>query len=170
MYRLAYRNIGGHDTLVVNHSVAVASAVKGKKTTRAAIRWYELRGTGGTFSVFQQGTFAPDDAHRWMGSMAMDKVGNIAVGYSKSSSSMNPAIFYTGRAPTDAAGTLQTEAQLKLGTGSQTANLSRWGDYSSLSLDPVDDCTMWYTTEYLAANGTFNWHTAINSFKFPNCN
>ena len=178
MYRLAYRNIPDHatpdqvgpDTLVVNHSVAVSTAVKGRKTTRAAIRWYELRGTGGTFSVFQQGTFAPDDAHRWMGSMAMDKVGNIAVGYSKSSSAMKPAIFYTGRAPTDALGTLQTEAQLKQGNGSQLANLSRWGDYSSLSVDPVDDCTMWYTTEYLAANGTFNWNTAINSFKFGTCN
>jgi hypothetical protein len=105
-----------------------------------------------------------------MGSLAMDKAGNIAVGYSKSSSSMNPAIFYTGRAPGDALGTMQAEAQLKQGTGSQLSNLSRWGDYSSLSLDPGDDCTMWYTTEYIAANGTFNWHTAINSFKFPTCN
>ena len=170
MYRLAYRNSGGHDTLVVNHSVAVATTVKGKKTTRAAIRWYELRGTGGSFSVFQQGTFTPDADHRWMGSIAMDKVGNIAVGYSKSSSSMNPSVFYTGRAPTDSLGTMQAEAQLKQGTGSQTASLSRWGDYSSLSVDPVDDCTMWYTTEYLAANGTFNWHTSINSFKFQSCN
>ena len=170
MYRLAYRNIGGHDTLLVNHSVAVASTGRGKKTSHAAVRWYELRGTGGSFSVYQQGTFAPDANHRWMGSIAMDKVGNIAVGYSKSSATMNPAIFYTGRAPGDALGTMQAEAQLKQGTGSQLSNLSRWGDYSSLSLDPGDDCTMWYTTEYLAANGTFNWHTAINSFKFPTCN
>jgi hypothetical protein len=169
MYRLAYRNIGGHDTLLVNHSVAVASTARGKKTSSAAVRWYELRGTGGTFSVYQQGTFAPDTTSRWMGSIAMDKVGNIAVGYSKSSSTMNPAIFFTGRAPTDALGTMQAEAQLKQGTGSQLANLSRWGDYSSLSLDS-DDCTMWYTTEYIAANGTFNWHTSINSIKFPTCN
>ena len=170
MYRLAYRNIGGHDTLLVNHSVAVASSGKGKRTSAAAVRWYELRGTGGTFSLYQQGTFAPDASHRWMGSIAMDKIGNIAMGYSKSSSTMNPAIFYTGRAPGDTLGTMQAEAQLKQGTGSQLANLSRWGDYSSLSVDPVDDCTMWYTTEYIAANGTFNWHTAINSFKFPTCN
>ncbi len=170
MYRLAYRNIGGHDTLLVNHSVAVASSGKGKPPSQAAVRWYELRGTGGNFSVYQQGTFAPDASHRWMGSIAMDKVGNIGLGYSRSSSTLNPSIFFTGRAPGDALGTMQAEAQLKLGTGSQSTGLSRWGDYSSLSIDPVDDCTMWYTTEYIAANGTFNWHTAINSIKFATCN
>ncbi len=171
MYRLAYRNIGGHDTLLVNHSVAVVTlSTRNRKSTIAAVRWYELRGTSGNFSVYQQGTFAPDSNHRWMGSIAMDKVGNIALGYSKSSNAMNPAIFYTGRAPGDALGTMQAEAQLKQGAGSQTTGLSRWGDYSSLSVDPVDDCTMWYTTEYIAANGTFNWHTAINSIKFPTCN
>jgi hypothetical protein len=82
---------------------------------------------------------------------------------------MHPSIFYTGRVPSDPLGTMQAEAQLTLGGGSQLSNLSRWGDYSSFSVDPVDDCTMWYTTEYLASNGTFNWHTAINHIKFPTC-
>jgi len=91
------------------------------------------------------------------------------VGYSVSSSSINPAIRFTGRAPTDPLGTLGTEINIKTGAGSQNGNLSRWGDYSSLSVDPVDDCTLWYTTEYLKATGSFNWSTEIANFKFSTC-
>ena len=104
-----------------------------------------------------------------MGSIAMDKVGNIALGYSASSSSVFPSVRYTGRLPSDALGTMQTENTIQAGGGSQTGGLSRWGDYSSMSVDPVDDCTFWYTTEYLKANGSFNWSTGIVSFKFPGC-
>jgi hypothetical protein len=104
-----------------------------------------------------------------MGSIAMDKVGDIAVGYSESSTSLFPGIYYTGRAPTDALGTLQAESTIKAGTGSQTRSLNRWGDYSSMSVDPVDDCTFYYTNEYIKSNGTFNWSTQIASFKFPGC-
>jgi hypothetical protein len=159
MYRLAYRNFTTHESLVVNHAVGSPSA----------IRWYEVRSPNGTPVVFQQGTFRPDSKYRWMGSIAMDKVGNIAVGYSVSSSSIHPALRYTGRVPTDALGTLEAEATIINGTGSQLTNLNRWGDYSSMSVDPVDDCTFWYTNEYLRANGTFNWSTRIASFKFPSC-
>jgi len=160
MYRLAYRNLGDHESLVVNHSVAAGSSV--------AVRWYEVRSPA-TPTLYQQGTYAPDSNFRWMGSMAMDHVGNIALGYSVSSSSMNPAIRYTGRVPSDPLGTLEGETSIIEGTGSQTAGLSRWGDYSGMSVDPVDDCTFWYTTEYLKTDGTFNWSTRIASFKFPSC-
>ncbi len=169
MYRLAYRNFGTHDTLVVNHSVSVGAS---KRKTVAGIRWYELRSAtpgSGSFTVFQQGTFSPDNTFRWMGSAAMDKVGDIAVGYSASSSSVFPSIRYSGRVPTDALGTLEAENILQAGGGSQLPNLNRWGDYSALSVDPSDDCTFFYTTEYLKASGDFNWSTQIGSFKFPGC-
>jgi hypothetical protein len=161
MYRLAYRNFVDHEALVVNHSVTAGANV--------GVRWYELRSPNATPTVFQQGTYAPDASYRWMGSIAMDKVGNFALGYSVSSSNMNPAIRFTGRAPGDSLGTMQAENTILEGIGSQLRTLSRWGDYTSMSVDPVDDCTFWYTNEYLKADGTFNWSTRIDSFKFPSC-
>ena len=88
---------------------------------------------------------------------------------SASSSSVFPSIRSTGRTPADPLGTLQAESSIIAGAGSQLPNLSRWGDYSSMSVDPVDDCTFWYTNEYLKASGTFNWSTRTASFKFPGC-
>src|SRR5262249_27006172 len=134
----------------------------------SGVRWYELRDPAGTPTVFQQGTFAPDASDRWMSSIAMDSAGDIAVGYSVSSSALHPAIRYTGRVPSDPAGTRQTETSIFEGTGSQT-HLNRWGDYTSMSIDPIDDCTFWYANQYLAANGSFNWHTRLASFTFPSC-
>jgi hypothetical protein len=160
MNRLAYRVLSGHDALVANHTVSVSGI--------NAVRWYELRPSGNSLTVFQQGTFSPDSTHRWMASIAMDKAGDIAMGYSASSGSINPAIRFTGRVPGDPAGSMQTEATIINGTGSQN-QYSRWGDYSSIQADPVDDCTFWYTTEYLAADGSFNWHTRIASFKYSTC-
>src|SRR5260370_14902381 len=104
-----------------------------------------------------------------MGSIAMDSAGDIAAGYSVSSSAMNPAIRYAGRVPGDPLNTLQTETSIIEGTGSQLPTLNRWGDYSGMSVDPVDDCTFWYTNEYLQTNGTFNWSTRVPTFKFPSC-
>ncbi|MBZ5522515.1 MAG: hypothetical protein LAP21_09775, partial [Acidobacteriia bacterium] len=161
MYRLAYRNFGDHEALVVNHSITSG--------TSTGVRWYEVRSPGTTPTLFQQGTFAPDASFRWMGSTAMDSAGNMAVGYSVSSSSLNPGIRFTARAPGDPLGTMGSELTITNGTGSQLANLNRWGDYSNISVDPVDDCTFWYTTEYLKANGTFNWSTRIANFKFAGC-
>jgi hypothetical protein len=161
MYRLAYRNFGDHEALVVNHSVAAGSGV--------GVRWYEIRSPGSSPSVYQQGTFAPDSTYRWMGSIAMDQSGDIALGYSVSGTTIKPGIRYTGRAPTDPLNTLQSETLALDGTGSQLVNLNRWGDYSSMSLDPADDCTFWYTNEFLISDGTFNWSTRIISFKFPSC-
>ncbi len=164
MYRLQYRNFGDHQTLVLNHTVDV------NNTDRAGIRWYELRNAGSGWSIFQQGTFSPDATQRWMGSMAMDGKGNIAVGYSASSSTTYPAIRYTGRLAGDPLGQLpQGEGTLINGTGAQTHSASRWGDYSSLSLDPVDDCTFWYANEYIQTTGSSSWRTRIGSFQLPGC-
>jgi hypothetical protein len=166
MYRLAYRNFGTFENLIVNHSVKVGT---NRKNPYTGVRWYELRNPNGAVSVFQQGTFAPDTNFRWMGSAAMDKVGNIAVGYSISSGTVRPGIRFAARSPLDPLGTLGSETTIQSGIGSQLANLERWGDYSTLSVDPIDDCTMWYTTEYLKTNGTFNWNTRIASFKLQGC-
>src|SRR2546429_249730 len=163
MYRLAYRNFGDHEALVVNHSVTAGSSV--------GVRWYEIRTPGTTPTIFQQGTYAPDSNYRWMGSIAMDQAGNMGLGFSLSGGALNPQIHYTGRLATSPAGVMdQGEGTIINGTGSQTAsNLSRWGDYSSMTVDPSDDCTFWYTTEYIPSNGAFNWRTRIGPFKFGTC-
>jgi hypothetical protein len=167
MLRLAYRNFGDHESLVVNHSVKVGTT---RKSPYTGVRWYEVRNPGATPVVYQQSTFSPDTSYRWMGSVAMDKMGDMALGYSVSSSALHPAIRYTGRLATDALSTMQSENSIIEGLGSQSGNnLSRWGDYSAMTVDPVDDCTFWYTTEYLKSTGSFNWNTRIASFKFPTC-
>jgi hypothetical protein len=172
MYRLAYRQFASYGAMVTNHTVAVG---KQARTGQTGVRWYELRvNAAGTPSLFQQGTFTNgtgtgDGLYRWMGSAAMDKNGNIGLGYSVSSSGMRPSVRFTGRAATDPAGTMGAETSLQAGVGSQTTGLSRWGDYSSLSVDPDDDCTLWFTTEYLKTSGTFNWSTRVGSFKLNNC-
>jgi len=160
MYRLAYRNFGDHEAIIASHSITSG--------TSAAIRWYEIR-TPLTPTIFQQGTFAPDASFRWMSSAAQDGAGNIAVGYSVSSGTINPGIRFTARSPGDPLGSMGAEQTILNGTGSQLANLNRWGDYSSISVDPVDDCTMWYVNEYEKTSGTFNWSTRIANFKFTGC-
>jgi hypothetical protein len=166
-YRLSYRNFGDHETLLVNHAVAANGG--------SGIRWYELRNAAGktvsnaTPVVFQQGTFAPDSSYRWMGSAAMDKNGGIAIGYNISSSSMKPSIRYAYRSSTDPTGQLSGETPILTGSGAQTSSLTRWGDYSTISVDPNDGCTMVFTTEYIPTNGSFNWATYIYSFRLSNC-
>lgn len=169
MYRLQYRNFGGYQTLVVNHSVDVTNA---GGQGQAGIRWYELRDDGTGWMIHQQGTYAPDSNHRWMGSVAMDRMGNIALGYSVSSSSVFPSVRYAGRLAGDPPGIFaQAEQELVSSTFSQEGT-ARWGDYSSMTLDPTDDCTFWYTQQYAAAPNEFswgNWTTRIGSFKYPTC-
>jgi hypothetical protein len=171
MYRLAYRNFAdGHQSLVATHSVNPNGSSKSPKSQASALRWYELRINGGTPSVYQQSTFNPDSTFRWMGSIAQDKQGNMALGYSASSGTIHPAVRYTGRLAGDTLNTMQTEASIVEGGGSQTgSNLARWGDYSTMTVDPSDDCTFWYSTEYIQSNGAFNWSTRIGSFKFAGC-
>jgi len=168
MYRLSYRNLGTREALVINHSVATSGV--------SAIRWYELaNATGQTMNtatpvVRQQGTFSPSTDHRWMGSAAIDKTGGIAVGYNISNATtIKPSIRYAYRAPADPLGTMGNETSILVGTGVQTATLSRWGDYSTISVDPVDGCTMVFTSQYQPVNGNFNWSTYIYTFKLSTC-
>jgi hypothetical protein len=168
MHRLTYRNFSNvnpaHESLMVNHSVIVGTGTN----SRTAVRWYELRSPGTTPTVYQQGTYSPDTTNRWMASIAMDSIGDMAMGYSVSTSTIFPSIRYTGRAVTDPLNTMETEATLFTGTAVQT-NGGRWGDYTSMSVGPADDCTMWYTGQYMGATGPLNWATRIYSFKFPAC-
>ncbi len=159
MFRLAYRNFGDHESVVGNYTVSAGGV--------AAVRWFELRNvTAGPVTVYQQSTYQPDTTWRWMGSAAMDGQGNLAIGFSASSSTINPQIRYAARLATDPVNTLaQGEAHLFDGTGSQSGTSNRWGDYSALSVDPVDDSTFWYTNEYYSTTGSFNWRTRIGSFK-----
>jgi len=161
MYRLAYRQIGGHSSAVVSHTVSNAG--------KTGIRWYEIRDLEKPGPlVFQQGTFSPDSTFRWMASGAMDKKGNLLIGYSVSSKSVSPSVGFTGRLAADHPGVMQSEVIVQKGAGVQTEP-DRWGDYASLSVDPVDDCTMFFATQYQAQKGRFNWHTSIVRLKFPDC-
>ncbi len=160
MFRAAYRNFGDHESMVGNWSVSATSGAAG-------IRWFELRGlTNGPISTFQESTFSPDSTWRWMGSIAMDNQGNMALGYSASSSSLFPQVRVTGRMATDPINTMTLgETHLVDGAGAQTDTSNRWGDYSDMTVDPVDDQTFWYTQEYYDSTSSFNWRTRIGNFK-----
>ena len=166
MYRVAYRNFGSYQSMLIAHSVDTGSS-----SGNTGIRWYELQNSGNGFVLSQQGTYAPDSSYRWMPSIAQDQNGDIAMGYSVSGSNMSPTIRYTGRVPGDNAGTMEGENDIlssaNVSSGSQTG-YARWGDYSSMALDPNDDCTFWYTTEYQPKDGNA-WSTRIASFAFPGC-
>jgi uncharacterized repeat protein (TIGR01451 family) len=164
MFRAAYRNFGGNESLVSNFTVNSSGV--------AGIRWFELDHlTSGTPAVVQESTHQPDTTWRWMGSIAEDHNHDIALGYSASAANISPQIRAAGRLAGDPASTLgQTEGVLLGFTGSQTDTGHRWGDYSDMTVDPVDDCTFWYTQEYYQAPvGQFNWRTRIFDFKFPSC-
>jgi hypothetical protein len=163
MFRLAYRNFGDHETLVANHTVA-GGALGG-------VRWYEIRNPASAIKVYQEGTIVDPTVDYWLGSVAMDKVGNLSAGFSASGKELAPSIYAAGRAPQDALGTLSGPLVLAGGLGVQTRSYRRWGDYSSMAIDPTDDCTFWYTNEYypVAGNFSFAWSTRIASFKFDSC-
>jgi hypothetical protein len=179
-WRLAYRKFEGegknYESLVTAQSVEALPGVAG-------MRWYEIRRHGGTYSVYQQGTFAPNDGvHRWMGSIAQDKKGNMALGYSVvNGTDVFPGIRYTGRLAGDPLGEMTLgEGVIINGTGVQTTTNSRWGDYTSMNVD-TDNCTFWYVNEYYEVSGvppdpppvppatTAPWQTRIGSFKLPGC-
>jgi hypothetical protein len=167
MYRAAYRHFGDHEALVVTHTVS--RIIKNKQAVGAALRWYEIRGLSTAPSIYQQASYAPNTSWRWMASIGMDFAGDIGMGYSLSGPGIHPRIAYTGRKPGDPNGTMESERIIMAGQGSQRGS-RRWGDYSALSIDPIDDCTFWYTTEYIPETGNrANWQTRIASFKFPSC-
>ncbi len=170
MYRAAYRNFGGSESIVVNQTVRVSPI---GQPYRGGVRVYELRKTAGAFAVREQATIGSLDKSRWLGSAAQDYQGNLAVGYSTSSETEKPAIVYSGKLATEPAGVFRDEIALIKGTGVQTAFGSRWGDYSQMSVDPADDCTFWLTNEYFSAasqtQNPFGWLTRIGKFKFTEC-
>jgi type IX secretion system substrate protein len=155
MYPLKYRNFGSHESMTINHTVKVGS--------RAGVRWYELRKDDGQtqWYIFQEGTYAPEDTlSRWMGSIAMNANGDIALGYSVTGENVFPSVRYTGRSSTSPSGEMDVdEITIIGGSGSQSGS-ARWGDYSYMSVDPVDDTTFWFTQEYIVSS----WETRIAAF------
>jgi hypothetical protein len=176
MGRVQYRRTGIAESLWVVHGAVTASSTVG-------MLWAQINVTGGSISAspVQQQLYAPDTTlYRWMGGLAVDNQGNMSLGYSTSNgvSPNFPSIAYSGRLATDPPNTLpQSEVQLVAGAASQTHNCdgepcSRWGEYTSMSMDPEDDCTFWYTNQYYSttANGSSgNWQIRIGSFRFPSC-
>jgi hypothetical protein len=164
MMQAQYKKVGSAESLWVNHTVRNSGRGNG-------IQWSQINLTGGTIAAapVQTQIYSPDTTvDRWMGSLAVDGQGNMALGYSTGNSTSFPSLKYAGRLVGDTANTLpQTEATLFAGAGSQLS-YTRWGDYSAMSVDPTDDCTFWYTNEYYAATGT-NWRTRVGAFKFPSC-
>jgi hypothetical protein len=164
-WRLAYRLFDHYESMVTNQSVQALPGIAG-------VRWYEIRRTNGQYSVFQQGTYAPNDGvNRWMGSIAMDHQGNMALGYSVSNATtVFPGIRYTGRLSGDPLGQMTLgEGTIIDGTGSQLTRSSRWGDYTSMNVDPIDDCTFWYVNEYYTVTSLANWQTRIGTVQIPGC-
>jgi hypothetical protein len=166
MHRLAYRNFGTHESLVTNQSVEAS-------TTMSGIRWWEVRSPNSSPVLYQDSTYAPgiaDGIHRWMGSIAMDGAGNMALGYSASNgTSTFPSSWYTGRLAGDPLNTMpQGEGFIINGTGSQTGS-QRWGDYTSMNIDPVDDCTFWYVNQWVPTTSSVGWQLRIGAFKFNEC-
>ena len=166
MYRLQYRVFNGYSAMVVNHSVDAG-------VNRAGVRWYELRKSTGSWSIYQQSTYAPaDNNSRWMGSIAMDTAGTIALGYSVSGPDLYPGIRYTGRLKNDPLNQMTIAEKVIInGGGCQTGSWggrSRWGDYSGMSVDPACPTTFWYTQEYYPTTSVSNWATRVGSFTFGN--
>jgi hypothetical protein len=170
MFRLAYRNFTDHESLVVSHSVMTSKAASGE-------RWYEIRDPDGKPKVYQQGTFTHGGDSLWMGGIDMDKAGDMAFGYSESNATtLHPSLAFTGRVPTDPLNTMESPATIFIAKGSATGGnkngANRWGDYSSMVIDPTDDCTFWYVNQYIPktfANDPLSFHTRVASLKFPGC-
>jgi hypothetical protein len=172
MYRGAYRNFGDHESLILLHTVAPRRS--GNQPVGAALRWYELRNLSTGPTLYQQGTYAPNQQWRWMGSAGTDAAGDIAIGYSVSGPGIVPGIRITGRRPTDPLGKLEDEQDVIKGNAPQLGKIAdlayRWGDYTPMSVDPNDDCTFWYANEYITKRQPAPyWSTRIVSFKFPEC-
>lgn len=168
-FRASYRNFGEHSSVIVSQTIAMQQS-----PYRAGQRVYELSKTGESgYVVEQQLTLGDNDSSRWIGSSAIDGGGNIAFSYNKATDTEPPSILYSGRAAGDAVGTVRQETPLVIGTGVQRAFGFRWGDYSSMSVDPVDDCTFWTNGQYYTLESQnfseFTWLTRIGSFRYPEC-
>jgi hypothetical protein len=165
LFRLAYRNFGTHESLVTNQSVSAGTGPAGEVS---GIRWWELRSPNSSPVIFQEGTYAPgltDGIHRWMGSIAMNSLGDIALSYSASDGTTTfPSVYYTGRHAADPLGQMTLgEGSVMPGTGSQTGS-NRWGDYTSIDIDPLDDTTFWVVNEYVPTTSSIGWRLRIGAF------
>lgn len=162
MARVVYRRIGQRESIVALHSVNVSRSGGG-------VRWYELQvGRGRALQVAQQGTYAPDSSYRWMGSPAMDRFGNIGIGYSFGGVPAYAGQRFASRTPRDPQGQLTSREQVLVhGEASQVSTL-RWQDYTQTAIDPRDDCTVWYVGDYLKAGATA-YSTRIGAFRMPGC-
>ena len=179
MYRLVYRNFidqnsVNHEVLLLDHTVDLndnngSDGNGGLAALHVAPQWYELHRTAGPpWAIFQQGDYAPDSNHRWMGSMGMDQLGEIALGYNISGS-VFPSIGFAGRTQTDQPGALSQETVIQQGGGAMTGSIFL-SDYSQLTVDPSDDCTLWYVNGYQPSTSAIqNWNTHIASFRSPGC-
>lgn len=159
MHRLQYRNDVGQETLVGTLTTDVSGS------DQAGKRWFVLEKAGGLWSLADEGTYAPDGDSRWMGSISMDADGNIALAYNVSSNSTFPSLRYTGRLASDPAGTMPQGENVII-NGSASNGNNRYGDYSSMNVDPADDCTFWFTSQYNVAS---TWNTRITTFRFDEC-
>ena len=166
MYRLAKFDDGTTQHFLVTHSVNDTAGAVGA-------RWYEFTAPTGstTLTLAQSGQTPADGEYRWMGSIARDKFGDIALGYSRSSAAAGdfPSIYFSGQTAGEPSGTTDTEVLAFAGSGSQFSTASRWGDYSSMALDGGDQCTFLYAQEYYPFDGSFQWYTHLQEAKFPSC-
>ena len=161
MFRMPYRQFSGYSSMLLSTTVNLSGI--------AGIRWMELRWAAGAWTLYQEGTYSPDANHRWMGSMAMDESGNIALGFSISSSTMFPSIRYTGRMNGDPLGVMTiAEKGIINGGGYQSTSDGRWGDYSAMTADPSVPGKFWYTQEYYSTSSSSSWKTRVGSFSFSN--
>ncbi|MGA7909183.1 MAG: hypothetical protein WCA16_17390, partial [Candidatus Sulfotelmatobacter sp.] len=175
MPRFAYRNFGTYESFLVSHTVLTGMG-SGQDATQTGVRWYEFRGSG-TPTINQQGLISPDANYfRFLPSIAQDRVGNAAVGYSVSNPGTDPAIDFSywnlpsATNPSEVIIFNGTAEEITPGGGN---GQGKWGSYSSMTVDPVDDCTFWYVNEYWnppapgLSNTTFA--TKIANFKIPGC-
>ncbi len=164
-YRFAYRNFGTYESLLISDTVKPG----GTSTAISAVRWTEIRNPLVKPIAYQAGTIQDASTSYWMSGIAQDKFGDMALGFSASSTTVNPSVYYTGRTPSMPKGKMGAPTLVIAGTGVQKSTSDRWGDYSAMQVDPTDDCTFWYTQEYIKTTGSFKWSTRVNSFKFPGC-
>jgi hypothetical protein len=166
--RVTYRNFGTHESVLLSQSTEAATS-----PSIAGLRWYEVRDPGGSPVIHQQGVYAPgtsDGIQRWNGSMAMDQAGDVGAGYSASSATVFPSVYYAGRLANDPLGTMpQGEGVIVNGAGIQTSTLNRWGSSSVTAVDPSDDCTFWHVNQYYPVTSATGWMLRVGSFKFPTC-
>ncbi len=162
--RVVYRNFGTYESVVMTHAITRTTTAG----SRAAIRWYEYR-TPLTPVIFQSGVISPDTTWRWLGAINEDQFGDIAVGYNVSSTTVSPGLRYSGHAFSDKAGVMEPEVTLVSGAGSQNGTNKNWSSFQGMALDPVDDCTFWFTGQYYTTSSQSGWTTRVGSFRFPSC-